>query len=110
MNKNAPLLLLTLALTLTGCGSIKSWFEPSPTPAWSRPNWRPEGRLKIALVDGTKREPNGRVSLYQPNETPPDHQVLAFISAEGTAEEEGNVVQMMLDYARHIGASGIALL
>ena len=110
MSKNAPLILLTFALNLTGCTSIKSWFDSNPTPAWSRPGWSPEGRLKIAVVDETKREPNGTVSLYQPNDSPPDHRLLAFISAEGNAEEEGSIVNMMLDYAKHIGASGIVLL
>jgi hypothetical protein len=67
-------------------------------------------RLKIAVVDETKREPKASVTLYQPNETPPDHRVVAFISAEGNAEDEGRIVNMMLEYAKHVGASGIALL
>src|ERR1051326_7574747 len=79
-------------------------------PAYARPDWRPDGRLRIAVIDSALRPPNANVVLYQATDTLPSHTVASFISAEGDAGEEAWVVSMMLDYARHIGANGVALL
>lgn len=102
--------LVFVGCVATGCDTTREMFKPNPNPAWARPGWSPDGRLKIALVDQTKRQPSGNVTLYQANDTPPEHKVLAFVSAEGSAEDEGLIVNMILDYARHTGGSGVALL
>lgn len=115
---------LIVVSAVTGCGNLKEWNQP-PTPEqqaardarklqrdqpWRRANWRPDGKLKIAIVDPARHEPNPNVTLYQANDHLPRHTVLAFISADDDAGQEARIVVMMLDYARHIGATGVALL
>jgi hypothetical protein len=104
--------VLILCMFQAGCETPGSnGKEPAQKlPAYARPNWRPDGRLKIAVLDSTVRPPNAQVLLYQPGDTLPSHQVIAFISADGDASEEARVVSMMLDYARNRGATGVALL
>lgn len=61
-------------------------------------------------MDTSQRPPRANVGLFQPSETVPPHIVTAFITAEGDAGEEGRIVSMMADYARHVGADAVVLL
>ena len=113
---NAHIIALLGLIAATGCGTVNQWTKtggekpPPPPPPWARPNWHPDGKLKIAVVDPTQRDPRADVALYQSGDAKPEHTVIAFVSADDEAGQEARIVTMMLDYARHVGASGVALL
>ena len=70
----------------------------------------PERRVKTALYDTTPRTPVTKLDVFQVREKPtrPFH-VIALLTADGPAHDEGDCMQGMLIRARKLGADGLII-
>ncbi len=71
----------------------------------------PEGRVKTAIYDTANRAATTRLDVFQVGEKParPYH-IIALLTADGPAREEGECTQGMLIRARKMGADGLIIL
>src|SRR6266446_4573383 len=71
----------------------------------------PERRVKTALYDTAPRTPVTKLDVFQVREKPtrPFH-VIALLTADGPAHDEGDCMQGMLIRARKLGADGLIIL
>jgi len=65
----------------------------------------------MALYDTASRTPTTRLDVFQPSEKPtrPYH-VIALLTADGPAHDEGECTQGMVIRARQLGADGLIIL
>lgn len=102
--KSALLLLL-----LTGCALFAPDPNAPPKPP-KPPPFHSDGRVRAAIYDTTERSPTGNLRVFQQDEPMPGHKVIAFFSAHEHAGKEAEIIQSMIEWARHLGADGLQIL
>ena len=69
------------------------------------------GRVDIATYDITERAPVKRLDVYEsPEKVTQPYSVIALLTCEGAAAEEGMMMNAILYRARQIGAQGVIVL
>ncbi len=100
--KNLTTFILTTFLFI-GCAT-------SPQDASNRPP-KHVGRVKTAAFDTTARQVTTELEVFdETKKLDRPHKVIALLTAEGAANEEGDLVNAMMFKARQLGANAVVML
>lgn len=101
-------LLLLLASILITCGCASN---PSNAPQAKEKKPKHYSRVKVAIYDTTPRTATTQLDYFAEGTTiPKQHKVIALLTCEGAAHEEGEMVNAINFRARELGASGVIQL
>ena len=98
---NKLLIPIFAALLVAGC-------ETATQQSSSEKPVKHAGRLKAALYDSSSRSATTQLDVYDSEQKfQRAHKIIALLTCEGAAQEEGEMVNAINYRARQIGASGV---
>ena len=88
---------------MTGCETTQPSNVEKPVKS--------AGRVKVALYDSSSRNPTRELDVYNSeSQIQKPHRIIALLTCEGPAHQEGELVNAINYRARQIGANAVIVL